>query len=225
MATIEMGQTIATLAHHGVMRVDNEPYIHHPLRVSRMIAKIFPDKEDWIIGGILHDVVEDSQYTIETLQLMGFSTEVLEIVKLMSRDKSMSKNAYYKALLECDHKGAQVVKFFDALDNSTWTYNSTTHEFGDRWMTNRVKYRKLVMDLYDVLEDLLGPHLKHRIFYVWNQLDLKSMEQLLRVSNGRQPTNDTLRPIGNTSIYKAVMDDRSESSETLLDILSSLDAA
>ncbi|MEE1037589.1 MAG: bifunctional (p)ppGpp synthetase/guanosine-3',5'-bis(diphosphate) 3'-pyrophosphohydrolase [Eubacterium sp.] len=57
---------LAVKMHNGQMRKSGEPYIIHPIAVAKILADIGMD-ESTIIGGLLHDVVEDTEYTKEQL--------------------------------------------------------------------------------------------------------------------------------------------------------------
>lgn len=58
---------ISRSAHSSQKRKSGEPYIIHPLCVAIILAQLEMDKET-IVAGILHDVVEDTNYTIEQLK-------------------------------------------------------------------------------------------------------------------------------------------------------------
>ncbi|MFH0820825.1 MAG: bifunctional (p)ppGpp synthetase/guanosine-3',5'-bis(diphosphate) 3'-pyrophosphohydrolase, partial [Candidatus Peregrinibacteria bacterium] len=57
----------ASKAHEGQKRNSGEPYIQHPLEVAKILISLQPD-EDSIISSLLHDVPEDTKYTIEDLK-------------------------------------------------------------------------------------------------------------------------------------------------------------
>lgn len=71
MATLETASIIATEAHRGDTDRGGSPYILHPLRV--MLVQTTTDAR---IVGVLHDVVEDTDGTLDVLRDAGFS-EVL----------------------------------------------------------------------------------------------------------------------------------------------------
>ena len=75
---IEKAFNIANSAHQGQLRKSGEPYIIHPLCVALILADLELDKET-IIGGLLHDVVEDTVMTTDEIA-QQFGSEVALIV-------------------------------------------------------------------------------------------------------------------------------------------------
>ena len=75
---IEKAYHIADDAHQGQKRKSGEPYIIHPLCVAIILAELEMDKET-IIAGLLHDVIEDTEYTKEDLA-REFSPEIALLV-------------------------------------------------------------------------------------------------------------------------------------------------
>ncbi len=57
---------IAEKMHRGQMRKSGEPYLTHPIAVVYILAELGMD-EDTLIAGLMHDVVEDTEYTKEEL--------------------------------------------------------------------------------------------------------------------------------------------------------------
>jgi GTP diphosphokinase / guanosine-3',5'-bis(diphosphate) 3'-diphosphatase len=58
---------VAYHSHNGVVRKSGEPYIVHPLEVSHILARMHLDSET-IAAGLMHDVVEDTEITLDQLQ-------------------------------------------------------------------------------------------------------------------------------------------------------------
>lgn len=69
---------LAKDAHKGQKRKSGEPYLIHPVCVAIILAQLEMDKET-IVGGLLHDVVEDTKYTTEDLTEL-FSEEIAALV-------------------------------------------------------------------------------------------------------------------------------------------------
>lgn len=70
---------LATEAHKGQKDKYGQEYLHHPIRVMNMGRNL---KEK--IVGILHDVVEDTEWTCEDLKKEGFPDEIIEAVRCVT---------------------------------------------------------------------------------------------------------------------------------------------
>jgi guanosine-3',5'-bis(diphosphate) 3'-pyrophosphohydrolase len=75
---IERAYALASHAHEGVARRSGEPYIQHPLEVALLLAGMRIDA-DGIVSALLHDVVEDTDYSLEDLSAQ-FGPAVASIV-------------------------------------------------------------------------------------------------------------------------------------------------
>lgn len=102
---------IATKAHKGQVDKAGQPYISHPLRVMSMGST---DEEK--IVGVLHDVVEDSDWTFERLTAEGFSTEVVDALRCITK---LSENEPYDKFIQRvkTNSLAVKVKLNDLTDN------------------------------------------------------------------------------------------------------------
>src|SRR5438105_1121400 len=78
MEKIRCAYDLAKRAHMGVTRRSGEPYIQHPLEVALLLADMCIDA-DGIIAALLHDVVEDTTYSLEDLRKQ-FGAAVANIV-------------------------------------------------------------------------------------------------------------------------------------------------
>jgi GTP pyrophosphokinase len=93
ISMVEKAYRLADDAHKNQLRKSGEPYIIHPLCVANILAELELDKET-IVAGILHDVVEDTEFTIAQISSM-FSEEIALLVdgvtKLTKLNYSMDK--------------------------------------------------------------------------------------------------------------------------------------
>jgi GTP pyrophosphokinase len=78
ISMIEKAYHLADDAHKDQFRKSGEPYIIHPLCVANILAELELDKES-IVAGILHDVVEDTDFTIDQISEM-FTDEIALLV-------------------------------------------------------------------------------------------------------------------------------------------------
>ncbi|HLQ28679.1 MAG TPA: bifunctional (p)ppGpp synthetase/guanosine-3',5'-bis(diphosphate) 3'-pyrophosphohydrolase [Ktedonobacteraceae bacterium] len=78
MERIEHAYDLANQAHMGVMRRSGEAYIQHPLEVALLLADMRIDA-DGITAALLHDVVEDTTYSLEDIRVQ-FGEAVTNIV-------------------------------------------------------------------------------------------------------------------------------------------------
>ncbi|HQA59427.1 MAG TPA: hypothetical protein PK768_00205 [Tepidanaerobacteraceae bacterium] len=80
---------IAAKAHEGQMDKAGQPYILHPLRVMFMRRN-----ETERICAVLHDVIEDSDITIEYLRKEGFSEEVLSALDALTKRENENNDDF-----------------------------------------------------------------------------------------------------------------------------------
>jgi len=78
METIQRAFYVANQAHMGTLRRSGEPYIQHPLEVALLLADMRIDA-DSIVAALLHDVVEDTDFTLDQLRRQ-FGDAVANIV-------------------------------------------------------------------------------------------------------------------------------------------------
>lgn len=111
MSTLTRAIEIATEAHKGQFDKAGNEYIGHPLRVMEM-GKTEEEK----IVGVLHDVVEDTDWTFEKLEAEGFAPEIIAALKCVTK---LSENENYDAFIERVRKNplATAVKINDLTDN------------------------------------------------------------------------------------------------------------
>ena len=87
------------------------PYVHHPLHV----AESMPDEITAAVA-LLHDVAEDTPYTLDDLRAMGFPAAVTDALALMTHDGSVPYLDYVRTLSH--DPVARRVKLADLAHNS-----------------------------------------------------------------------------------------------------------
>ncbi|RLT44704.1 MAG: bifunctional (p)ppGpp synthetase/guanosine-3',5'-bis(diphosphate) 3'-pyrophosphohydrolase [Chloroflexi bacterium] len=103
---------VASDAHSSQMRKTGEPYILHPLAVTKILSELYLDP-DTLAAGLLHDVVEDSLYSLEYLQT-HFNAEIANLVDgvtKLNRIKELSNMRHSVA----DEKAESLRKMFLAM--------------------------------------------------------------------------------------------------------------
>lgn len=107
---------LAIQAHAYVRRTSGEAYINHPLRVAISLqSRGFSDEV--VAIGILHDAVEDSDLTFDSLRRRGFSEFVVSGVESVTkREGEQYLDAVHRAAA---HPGGRLVKLADTSDNSS----------------------------------------------------------------------------------------------------------
>ena len=111
MATLERAIEIAARAHAGQRDKAGAPYILHPLRVMLRVQT-----ETERIAAVLHDVVEDSAWTLDQLRAEGFGPAVLETIEALTR---RPEESYEEFVLRAGaHPIARRVKLADLADNT-----------------------------------------------------------------------------------------------------------
>lgn len=86
---------IAAIAHSNQLDKGGKPYILHPLWVMDRVRHL---GETAMIIAILHDVVEDTEWTMEALIKEGFNQDVIFALQLLTHDKEQSYEDYIKAI-------------------------------------------------------------------------------------------------------------------------------
>lgn len=111
MSTLERAIQIATEAHKGQFDKAGREYIGHPIRVMEM-----GKTEDEKIVGVLHDMIEDTDWTFERLEAEGFSQEVINALRCVTKT---SENENYDEFIDRVKKNplAASVKINDLTDN------------------------------------------------------------------------------------------------------------
>ncbi|MBQ7102516.1 MAG: GTP pyrophosphokinase [Anaerotignum sp.] len=107
---LEKARRIAEEAHQGQADKGGMPYILHPVRVMQNC-----ETEEEKITALLHDVLEDSDYTLEELRKEGFSEEILNALICLTHREGEDYMDYIERI--CGNPLAVRVKYADLQDN------------------------------------------------------------------------------------------------------------
>lgn len=101
-------------AHKEQLDKSGMPYVYHPFHLAEQM-----EDEDTTVVALLHDVVEDTQYTTDDLRAMGFSGAVCDAIALMTHDPAISYLDYISQIKP--NPIARAVKLADLRHNSDLT--------------------------------------------------------------------------------------------------------
>jgi guanosine-3',5'-bis(diphosphate) 3'-pyrophosphohydrolase len=188
---IERAYVVAKSAHTGQFRKSGDPYITHPVAVATILADLGLNTET-IIAALLHDTVEDTEYSLAQLRI-DFGQEVANLVDGVTKLDKLT----YGPTAEADTVRKMVIamsrdirvlliKLADRLHNArTWRYVSP--ESAER------KARE-TLDIYAPLAHRLGMNaikweLEDLSFQV---LEPKKFEEIGRLIAERSPSREAL---------------------------------
>lgn len=160
---IERAEAMAIVAHHEMRRRSGEPYVVHPIATATVLAKMSLDAET-IVGGLLHDVVEDTEVTLDQVET-EFGPRVAKLVdgvtKLgqipwtgdpeqgSSREKAQQAESLRKMFLAMvDDIGVVLIKLADRLHNM--------RTLGAMPPEKQTKIAQQTMEIYAPLANRLG---------------------------------------------------------------------
>ena len=230
-------------AHAGQVRHSGEPYVSHCVEVARILADLQLDTAT-VTSGLLHDIVEDTDITVEDIE-REFGAEIAQIVDgltkianlpLSSREERQVEN--YRKLLLSIAKDARVIliKLADRLHNMRTLdylapekrrriaqetrdlYAPLAHRFGMakmRWELEDLAFKHLEPEAYKTLAKMVAAKRGER------ESLIAQMKEPLEKRLGDAGINDvevTGRPKHLWSIYKK-MQQRDRPYEDIYDLL------
>ena len=87
--TIDDAILLAVNAHRGQLDKGDQPYIFHPIRVMMNFKT-----QDEMIVAILHDVIEDTDYDLGSIEVLGYSSKIIEALDSITKRKGESYSVY-----------------------------------------------------------------------------------------------------------------------------------
>ncbi|MDE5768579.1 MAG: GTP pyrophosphokinase [Oscillospiraceae bacterium] len=107
----KLAMQICFAAHKDQTDKSQLPYVFHPIHLAEQMQT-----EETVITALLHDVVEDSSYTLQNLRNYGFPETVLEAVSLLTHEKAVPYFSYIANIKQ--NPIARAVKLADLKHNS-----------------------------------------------------------------------------------------------------------
>lgn len=108
-------------AHRGQSDKSGMPYVFHPFHLAEQME----DEESTVVA-LLHDVVEDTAYTMDDLRDKGFGDRILDAIRLLTHDESVPYMEYILRIKQ--NPIAKAVKLADLKHNSDLTRLDTITE-------------------------------------------------------------------------------------------------
>jgi guanosine-3',5'-bis(diphosphate) 3'-pyrophosphohydrolase len=175
MEMIEKAYYTANELHDGVRRRSGEPYICHPLAVARLLVDLGMDSES-LAAALLHDVVEDTPYTIDEVKsqfgadvaLLVDGVTKLTKIQFSSIEEQQAENLRKMLLAMSQDVRVMIIKLCDRLHNM---------RTGDAWPEQKRRDKALeTMEVYAPIANRLG------ILNIKEELEDRSLHYLDPVS-------------------------------------------
>lgn len=128
--------SLAVNAHRDMRRKSGEPYIYHPIAVAKIVCQEINLGTTSVVCSLLHDVVEDTDYTLEDIQDL-FGEKVAKIIDgltkidglVMEEDISIQAENFKKILLSMSEDVRVIlIKLADRLHNMRTLYAMPTEK-------------------------------------------------------------------------------------------------
>jgi len=198
-ALITKAFNIAQDAHKGVRRKTGEPYITHPIEVAQIVATEIGLGPTSIATALMHDVVEDSDYTLEDIESM-FNESIARLIDgltkisgVASMESSMQLENYRKMLLTIsDDVRVILIKLADRLHNMRTMHGMPSHKqltkasetlFIYAPLAHRLGLYKIKTELEDTALKYTEPDVYHEIEERMNELALGDISYLKKFTS------------------------------------------
>ena len=200
---------LAVEAHKGIRRKSGEPYIFHPIAVAQIVAKDIGLGATSIACALLHDVVEDTDYTLEDMEQM-FNPKIRQIIDgltkitdLSEQDISIQAENFRKMLLTLsDDVRVILIKLADRLHNMQTLDSMARHKQQKIGSETLYIYAPLAhrLGLYTIKTELEDLGLKYTEPDIYRdtsrQLNETKKARVQYIQKFTKPLKDTLQSHG-----------------------------
>jgi (p)ppGpp synthase/HD superfamily hydrolase len=162
---VEKARVFATAAHAAVgqtRKYTGEPYVVHPIEVSELVASV-GGTEAMVAAALLHDVLEDTEVTVDVLEEQ-FGSEVADLVLwLTDISKPEDGNRSTRKALDRQHSAAapaaaQTIKVADLISNTR-----TIVEFDPGFARTYLEEKRLLLEVLTRANPTLLDQAKNQI--------------------------------------------------------------
>lgn len=227
ISVIERAYEVAERQHRGQSRKSGEPYITHPVAVATILAELGMTPPT-LVAALLHDTVEDTDYTLEGLT-EEFGPEIAQMVDGVTKlDKirygAAAQSETLRKMLVAMSRDIRVllIKLGDRLHNArTWKYVSSSsagekaketleiyaplaHRLGMntiKWELEELSFKTLYPDIHEQIDQLVAERAPQRDQYLNSVVG--AIEEDLRRARIRGVVSG--RPKHHYSIYQKMV--------------------
>ena len=218
VSVIERAYETAERAHRGQMRRSGEPYITHPVAVATILAEMGMTTPT-LVAALLHDTVEDTDYTMEQLTA-DFGEQIAQLVDGVTKlDKvhygAAAQSETLRKMIVAMSRDIRVllIKLADRLHNArTWRfvpkesaqrkaqetleiYAPLAHRLGMntiKWELEELSFKTLLPEIYDEIDHLVAERAPERDTYlrdVMSQIEEDLRRARIKGTVGGRPKN------------------------------------
>lgn len=167
MMNARMALYLARKHHGGQKRDTGEDYVWHCVAVAQH-SGVIGAGEELYAAALLHDIVEDTDMTLEGLGNRGASDYQLQVIDNVTHRPNEPRADYLERV--CSLEGSAMVKLADSLHNydglpflSGLEGNAPS---GETWADCAARRRKKYQNNVKILEDFLGVHPDYRTRFI-----------------------------------------------------------
>ncbi|MBN1118732.1 MAG: bifunctional (p)ppGpp synthetase/guanosine-3',5'-bis(diphosphate) 3'-pyrophosphohydrolase [Bacteroidales bacterium] len=200
---------VAYDAHKGMLRKSGEPYIIHPLSVAKIVSHDLGLGAKSITCSLLHDVVEDTDYTLEDIERL-FGEKIASIIDGLTKisgafdnKSSLQAENFRKMLLTLsDDVRVILIKIADRLHNMRTLHSMPPHKQMKISSETIYLYAPLAhrLGLYSIKTELEDLSLKYRYPKIYEELSQKlkqnEHERQAFMEEFKRPIEERLKSYG-----------------------------